>query len=99
MIMSKPVVIEMFAPYPNPGTARWIVENIGPGRVVLLDDGSEWNVDPANREIARRWPKALRVTVTRTSDRHYVLITEDERAIYADYDGFAPGGEGAQAGH
>ena len=46
------------------GESHWLTENVGPGEVVILDDGSAWTVNPMATFDALLWLPTEHVVIT-----------------------------------
>ena len=78
--------------HPGIGGGHWIKENIDRGRLILLEDGSLWEVDRLERLDASLWLRTSSVHVAESSDGSpgfdYLLVnTDDREAVHAKYMG------------
>jgi len=69
--------------YHTPSTGHWIKQNIDMGKMILLEDGSLWQIDPLDKIDAALWLATSNVTITESHDGgigyDYLLVNSDER--------------------
>jgi len=76
--------------YPGGSSGHWIQENIDSGSMIVLEDGSIWEIDPLDKIEAMLWLPISNITIV-TSDNgspgyDYLLInTDDGEKAHAKY--------------
>lgn len=76
--------------YVGGSSGHWVQENIDSGKLIILEDGSIWEIDPLEQIDAMLWLPISEITVV-TSDRgspgyDYLLInTDDNEQAHAKY--------------
>jgi len=81
---SKPQV------YVDVGSGHWIQTVLDGGRVVILEDGSRWEIEPLNQSDTILWAPTSPITVSEADsplgDFRYVLTnTEETQNVLAKY--------------
>jgi hypothetical protein len=76
--------------YAGGGSGHWIQENIDSGSIILLEDGSLWQVDPMDKIDAMLWLPISNITIVTSSSGspgyEYLLInTDDNEKAHAKY--------------
>lgn len=66
--------------YLDPGAGHWLTEKTDDGSVLILEDGSVWQVDPLDRVDTALWlpPSDLVVVETADSPASYLLVNTDD---------------------
>jgi len=72
------------------GSGHWIQTVLEGGRVVILEDGSRWEVEPLNQSETILWAPTSPITVSEADsplgDFRYILTnTEDTKSVQAKY--------------
>lgn len=67
--------------YAGAGSGHWVTEKTDDGAVVILEDGSVWQIDPMDRLDTMLWLPTSDITVIETDDSpmSYVLVNTDDR--------------------
>ena len=76
--------------YSGAGSGHWIEENVDSGTILILEDGSLWQIDPIDKIDAMLWLLITDITVVASSDGSsgydYLLInTDDGEKAHAKY--------------
>ena len=84
----KPVPAPALAGRSYSGSGYWIKENIERGSMIILNDGSVWQVDRMDKLDASLWMKLSNITIAESSDGmpgyNYLLInSDDKQAVHA----------------
>jgi len=68
------------ATYLNSGSGHWMTEKTDDGSVVILEDGSVWQIDPMDRLDTALWlpPSDIAVIETEDSPMSYLLVNTDD---------------------
>ena len=67
---------------------HWLRDKRDEGALVVLEDGSIWEIDPSDRSKTVRWLRISTITVERTQKERYSYVlmntmeNETVRAIY-----------------
>lgn len=74
--------------YSRPGTGHWVKKILNSGAIIILEDGSMWEVSSQHETIVSKWANATPITVTKVSQQSYQLtdITQ-KQTILAKYSG------------
>jgi hypothetical protein len=66
------------------------IESNSSGSMIVLDDGSIWDIDPVDKMISALWKYEAIITVTSTSGGKYEYVlnnSEDGKKVRANYIG------------
>jgi hypothetical protein len=68
------------ATYLGVGSGHWMTEKTDDGAVVILEDGSIWQIDPMDRLDTSLWlpPSEIAVIETNNSPMSYLLVNTDD---------------------
>ena len=77
--------------YVNVGTIRWVMDILDEERILVLDDGSQWELDATGPDADVQWKKTMLVMIeTRgVPVGGYVLSASDGRRIPVGFLGVA----------
>lgn len=76
--------------YSGVGSGHWIQENMDGGAIILLEDGSLWQIDPIDKIYAMLWLPISNVSIFTSSDGspgyEYLLVNvDDDEKVHARY--------------
>lgn len=73
--------------YPRVGTGHWTKSILDSGRMVVLEDGSMWDIALDDNSVSSKWPNATPISVgVATGVYHYQLIdVSQNKAVKAKY--------------
>jgi hypothetical protein len=76
--------------YDNEGKEHYIEGNYNRGSMIVLDDGSMWDIDPVDTMIAALWDNSAVITVSSTTAGKYEYVlsnSEDGKDVRANFIG------------
>jgi len=79
-------------PYTRIGGSHWVQTVLGQGRIIILEDGSRWEVESLDQNETVLWAPTSPITVDEANapvdDFRYTLTnTENSRSVRAKYRG------------
>lgn len=85
-----PVAVDRNAAYPIPSSGHWIKSNIERGQIIVLEDGSMWEVDRRDRTNSMLWLSTESVAVVEGKNGgpgyDYLLVNSDSKdSAHAKY--------------
>jgi hypothetical protein len=75
-------------PYPDAGGEHSQETNASDGSIIVLDDGSIWEVESGDQSTASTWTDSSAITVNEGTASTYELVNTDEHeTVHANYIG------------
>ena len=76
--------------YAGLGSGHWVREKVDGGEIIILEDGSMWEISSIDRIYTRLWLRITNITVLEASDpvgpyRYWLINTDDGERVLAKY--------------
>ena len=75
--------IREFGLYVSPGEGHWVQSKTDDGSIVILEDGSVWQIDPVDQIDTALWLPMTDITVVEVVGGYLLINTDDGEKAHA----------------
>jgi hypothetical protein len=79
----QPTRIHQFGLYLLPGGGHWVQSKTDDGSIVILEDGSVWQIDPLDQIDTALWLEMTDITVVEIAGGYLLINTDDGEKAHA----------------
>jgi hypothetical protein len=79
----EPTHVHQFGVYLSPGSGHWVKSKTDDGSIVILEDGSVWEIDPFDQIDTALWLPMTEITVVEMTGGYLLINTDDGEKAHA----------------